>query len=110
MNQMNHTKGPWECYADLPSADANWHIVTGAGRMRVVANVHIEPGNVMDEANASLIAAAPDLLDALKRIVECEKHRAADLRHREAWKLVKFSEGRIAQAEAAIAKATGAAQ
>ena len=33
--------------------------------MRVIANVHIELGNAMDRANASLIAAAPDLLAAL---------------------------------------------
>lgn len=55
-----HTPGPWQFYADLPSADPNWHIVTNATRMCVVANVHIEPGNEMAVANARLIAAAPD--------------------------------------------------
>ena len=65
-----HTPGPWIYYADLPSAEPNWHIVTTANKMCVLANVHIEPGNAMDEANARLIAAAPDLLDALKRIID----------------------------------------
>ena len=57
-----HTPGPWQFYADLPSTDPNWHIVTNESRMRVLANVHIEPGNAVDLANAHLITAAPDLL------------------------------------------------
>lgn len=68
-----HTSGPWQFYADVPSTDPNWHIVTNASRMRVLANVHIEPGNEMDLANARLIAAAPDLLAALK---ECDEAMA----------------------------------
>jgi hypothetical protein len=66
---VKHTPGPWIYYADLPSTDPNWHIVTTANKMRVLANVHIEPGNAMDEANARLIAAAPDLLEALKGLL-----------------------------------------
>lgn len=67
---MSHTPGPWQVYADLPSTEPNWHIVTNASRMRVIANVHIEPGNAMDEANARLIAAAPELLEALQTLVD----------------------------------------
>lgn len=63
-----HTKGPWRCYADLPSTEPNWHIVTNESRKRVLANVHIEPGNAVDAANARLIAAAPELLEALAAI------------------------------------------
>jgi hypothetical protein len=65
-----HTQGPWQCYADVPSVDPNWHIVTSDSRLRVLANVHIEPGNEMDAANARLITAAPDLLSAAKAVVE----------------------------------------
>lgn len=65
MSQTQHTPGPWTHYADIPSTDPNWHIVTNASKMRVVANVHLEPGNATDAANAALIAAAPDLLAAL---------------------------------------------
>lgn len=70
------TPGPWQFYADTPSTDPNWHIVTNESRMRVIANVHIEPGNQMDLANAYLIAAAPDLLSACVRclsLLEVEK-------------------------------------
>ncbi|NTJ46860.1 hypothetical protein G6K93_07510 [Agrobacterium rhizogenes] len=66
MSKSKHTPGPWIYYADLPSDDPNWHIVTTANKMRVLANVHIEPGNVVDEANARLIAASPETLEALK--------------------------------------------
>ena len=57
--------GPWIYYADLPSVEPNWHIVTTSNKMRVLANVHIEPGNAMDVANASLIAAAPDMRETI---------------------------------------------
>lgn len=68
--QSKYTPGPWIYYADLPLRDPNWHIVTTANKMRVLANVHIEPGNAMDEANACLIAAAPDLLEAAELAME----------------------------------------
>ncbi len=61
-----HTPGPWVYYADLPSAEPDWHIVTTANRLRVLANVHIEPGNKGDEANARLIAAAPGMFEAIR--------------------------------------------
>lgn len=66
MSEIKHTPGPWIFYADLPSTEPNWHIVTTANKMRVLANVHIEPGNEMDLVNARLIAAAPELLEALQ--------------------------------------------
>ena len=68
MSESKQTKGPWICYADLPSTEPNWHIITTDNKMRVLANVHIEPGNEMDEANARLITAAPELFEALKRL------------------------------------------
>lgn len=89
-----HTPGPWIFYADTPSTDPNWHIVTTANRMRVLANVHIEPGNAMDAANARLIAAAPDLLEALQGVL-----RVADRQTDE-----------FDAARAAIAKAIGASK
>src|SRR5690348_2314077 len=67
-----HTPGPWQFYADLPSTDPNWHVVTNESRMRVLANVHIEPGNAVDLANAHLITTAPDLLALAKQYAsEC---------------------------------------
>ncbi len=64
-----HTPGPWQFYADTPSTDPNWHIVTNENRTRVIANVHIDPENKTDTANARLIAAAPGLLQACKDYV-----------------------------------------
>jgi hypothetical protein len=68
--ETKFTPGPWQFYADTPSVDPNWHIVTNASRMRVLANVHIEPGNPMDLANARLIAAAPELFATSEALLE----------------------------------------
>ncbi|WP_322038365.1 hypothetical protein [Burkholderia cenocepacia] len=68
MDKIKHTPGPWQFYADLPSTDPNWHIVTNASRMRVLANIHIEPGNETDLANARVITAAPDMAEILEII------------------------------------------
>ena len=90
-----HTPGPWTFYASLPSTEPNWHIVTNSSRMRVLANVHIEPGNATDHANARLIAAAPELLAALQELLSemGEFHNP----NTEGWNM----------ARAAIAKAEG---
>ncbi|PKR56375.1 hypothetical protein [Thalassospira lohafexi] len=65
-----HTPGPWVFYADTPSVEPNWNIITNGSRQFVVANIHIEAGNERDEANAHLIAAAPDLLDVCKAVFD----------------------------------------
>ena len=91
------THGPWICYADLPSADPDWHIITTANKLRVIANVHIEPGNTTDAANAALIAAAPDLLAALSTIVSAMTKEGG---------MVRLDGDELAAARAAIAKAT----
>lgn len=99
-----HTKGPWKA-----GSNGGW----GLGLINAVFTVegdliaclHTVPVSPRVAANARLIAAAPDLLKALKEIIKCEKRRAASLRHREAYKLVAFSEARMAAAEAAIKKA-----
>lgn len=73
MNEAKHTKGPWQFYADTPSVEPNWHIVTNTSRLRVIANVHIEPGNAMDIANACLISASPTMLAALVELLAAEE-------------------------------------
>jgi len=70
MSETKHTPGPWIYYADLPSTEPDWHIVTTANKLRLLANIHIEPGNAVDEANARLIAAAPELLAALEALLQ----------------------------------------
>ena len=115
MIETKHTPGPWIFYADLPSTDPDWHIVTTANRMRVLANVHIEPGNAMDIANARLIAAAPDLLEALRKMMALDPPLTGNPSHSV---LVKFWQSEKEQgrgsadthlfALATIAAATGA--
>lgn len=96
MSENKHTPGPWLCYADTPSTDPNWHIVTNDTRIRVVANVHIEPGNVSDKHNALLITAAPELLAALQELLAHASFVGIAPHYEE-------------MARAAIARATGAA-
>lgn len=68
-----HTPGPWHAYpADYQGGPADLHpiFVVGPSEFHTVAQVRA--GNEDDDlpaqtaANARLIAAAPDLLDALK--------------------------------------------
>ena len=58
----SHTAGEWKMAQE--SIDPEWHIITAPGG-RIIANVHIEDGNAMDKANATLLMAAADLKEAL---------------------------------------------
>jgi hypothetical protein len=74
---MKHTKGPW--MVDYQHVDPSWGIVVDKYGS-IVANVNAETGpdatsvpamRVMPlEDNARLIAAAPELLEALKLFVQ----------------------------------------
>jgi hypothetical protein len=99
-----HTPGPWEFYADLPSTDPNWNIVTNASRMRVLANVHIEPGNETDLANAGLIASAPELLEAVNAFLKYDQSS-----HDDGVELMSAYGKALELALAAVSKATGSA-
>lgn len=61
-----HTPGPWE----VERLEASNRLAVTARRSHTVAimsrNVHID--ETVHEANARLIAAAPDLLDALRHV------------------------------------------
>lgn len=66
-----HTSGPWEI---LPYSGGQAPIVWTDhkdGWTWDIAHVAMEPGDGTQEANARLIAAAPDLLAALQAAVEC---------------------------------------
>jgi len=102
VNDMNakHTAGPWWAYNRHGARIfKGWSITNGAG---VVARVDIEPSPETQYANARLIAAAPDLLEALEDV--CALRDFPD-----------SAKGRAAagrgdpyrRARAAIAKATG---
>jgi hypothetical protein len=97
-----HTPGPWSLGSSLTDGYHFKRIeATVNGKRRYIATVDIEN----DDANARLIAAAPDLLEALTNIfsgIETGLVRI-DTDADEAWS------NALGKARAAIAKATGGA-
>lgn len=100
-----HTPGPWILYADLPSIEPNWHIVTTNNKLRVLANVLIEPDNAMDEANARLITAAPDLLSSAEALLVAWQKVADALPQHDVIEDIEI--GEFQDLRAAVAKAQG---
>ena len=84
-----HTPGPWKIGTPPPNGEQT--VGTDQGLMVAVATTS---AGVQTKANARLIAAAPDLLEALKGLMALSDHRV-DLRDA------------AKDARAAIAKATG---
>ena len=112
-----HTPGPWtwnNYCNDVSPEDPQACVLVSHGTasevMPTVEIIELEEDFSVDPANARLIAAAPELLDALKSVLES----AVDLRH-----IAAHSQGsemdereweaEFDQARAAIAKATGSA-
>ena len=99
-----HTPGPWEaviqpgCHAVIASLSG------GPKAVAIIGNNTPDDGNEpMRFANARLIAGAPDLLAALQRIVAVLDKQVASPHLAE-------RASPLAQAKAAIAKATGEQQ
>ena len=71
---MTHTPGPW--FRRSPSRSKVWWIVREDGkRLAQVLCSH----DVNDDANAHLIASAPDLLEALKAFLTVNSDEIADM-------------------------------
>jgi hypothetical protein len=85
-----HTPGPW--VQTCESIDPDWHIVTTKGGA-IVANVFAP-----QSSNARLIAAAPDMLEALRTMTALCKLKYGNL-DADVW-------AEIQRAEAIAAKAT----
>lgn len=84
----NHTPGPWAIQSEESALDfAMEYWIQDANGEDICS--------CSDEGTAHLIAAAPDLLEALKEVLDCDKTRT--------------SFGAVMRARAAITKATGAA-
>lgn len=69
---MKHTAGPWNAHyapAESMSDGREGYVITREGYGGCFAVVRGALGR-SDEANARLIAAAPDMYEALERIVE----------------------------------------
>ena len=93
--ETKHTPGPWILHptAHHPAVRSIGTPDTGPRRICTVGTMN---GNPVDKANARLIAAAPELLEALQNIIESvDKGNAAILCPL------------AAAARSAIAKATG---
>ena len=103
-----HTHGPWmfvEGYRMSGKYAGSWGVVPVDLDLGVTgpAFALLPPGGRDDtrRANARLIAAAPELLEALKEMVWCNEAYAQDFGPDERVSIA------FARAEAAIAKATG---
>lgn len=99
MSEAKHTPGPWRVEVDTgPEAawERKWPTIH-AEKYEVVGCEGLYGDYETDMANARLIAAAPDLLDALVQFVDEFEGCYAD------------GEPAMIKARAAIAKATGGA-
>ncbi len=78
---MKHTPGPWQYQPSMPEEGVNcWWIFSQHVEMGVIGSVD-GPQSKTTEADAMLIAAAPDLLEALKDALaaaECSSILASD--------------------------------
>lgn len=63
---MKHTQGPWKCYelGDEDNSWQKWSIVGNNGPLAYGGDTTAGPQN--SKANAKIIAAAPEMLQALK--------------------------------------------
>lgn len=66
---MMHSPAPWTVEPEIWGEDGHYEEpqIVAANGITGVATIRV--GSGCDEANARLIAAAPDLLEALKRLV-----------------------------------------
>jgi hypothetical protein len=127
----NHTPGPWAFSQSTQYGDARFYIAQADGApytphysdvATLIAETVNDERKSIQEANACLIAAAPDLLEACQTFAEWLRREDAGFDHKThnretpegeaAWR--KWFYGNIAicdlaqeQALAAIAKATG---
>jgi len=72
-NEVKHTPGPWEAWQD---SLGHWYIKAPRSSRHdvIVSPVLPVPVEGFAKANAHLIAAAPDLLKALKTLLDAVKN------------------------------------
>ena len=93
---MTHTKGPWAVIGEADYLD----IVYSSGRIAMLESEDDQQSHEETKANAKLIAAAPDLLEALKGCLAMMEAETLDEVHSDLAEVVRD----------AIAKANGANQ
>lgn len=116
--KAKHTPGPWELTGDPCHFDTLTSVRGGPSEIRGKGlkwrQLMVEIGGYADpataEANARLIAAAPDLLEALQELLAAERANSLEIvgRDTDGHPLNAAGVARK-KARAAIAKATGAA-
>ena len=89
MSNTKHTPGPWQIEPEFPFEVHKGHSIAVVKEMVLCEDESL--------ANAALISAAPDLLEALEAFRAIDAFEGWHPKYREA----------IEKAEAAIAKATG---
>lgn len=97
MTEQEHTPGPWAYVPNL-SGSANHQGYRIAQEGSAWAHASVQPGDedgVLGQANARLIATAPEMLEALEQMVDAFGH---------------YSIHPYMKARGAIAKATGKEQ
>ena len=102
MNEAKHTPGPWFTHREgFSSVYIEARI--GGGMLQEVASCGpTNEGSDQQEANARLIAAAPEMLEALKAMIDAERVYESGGRSSEELDALE-------KAHAAITKATGRA-
>jgi hypothetical protein len=103
-----HTLGPWKT-DDIESGDCNRYVLAGNHEeaqiiARITLKTFVGPTQSESEANARLIAAAPELLEALRNIL---MHIGKGRENGVEWVCEPIHCDEIKDARAAIAKATG---
>lgn len=94
-NKAKHTPGPWIVSSDGKAVRSSADIM--ANYRRNVVNAGKRDDVEEMAANLALCAAAPELLAALERVLECHRLKIS----------LDTNAGAVEQARAAIAKAKG---
>ena len=97
--ETKHTPGPWRLLRPTVGVDANWHVADSGDTF--VAHVFGFAHSTDEQArvNARLIAAAPELLEALHGLLQDTQHKEHDCGDTEWCPVIR--------AKRAIALATG---
>lgn len=98
MKNQKHTQGEWEYCPSETDRKHKFAIIADYGT-RLIADIYKTHGKEadVDEANAKLIAAAPNLLDACQKVIKVGKGCAPS---------VEYMESLIEICEKATQKAT----
>ena len=92
----SHTPGPWKVCGDLRSVCSLQGPEWNARRSRNICRMQdARLTKETQEANARLIAAAPDLLEALKNILDCKRCVICDEAKSEVLKAINKAGGEV---------------